>query len=355
MAKLVNKSAQAWVSTRHLQHIVIHGEAIGLRMDELLSAGGLDKSRLADPDGAVPVAAFDTMLDAVADRYHDPLMGLHLAGVIQPATFGAVGYLMQACTSFADVLKVATRYNGLLSNIGTTSLQHRPGFVHVCWQCTAGSDALRRQATEYVIGAFVVMARLLLPEKPDLVRAVHFAHARPACAAQVREYVDFFRCPVHFEQESTCFVVANDALREKLHHGDAFLKDILDRHARELLQRRRTTTSLADEVRHLIRSMIAGGAPSMAAVAAQLGMSHRSLHRRLSDGGCSYRDLLEEIRLELAHRYLQATQEPVSHAAARLGFHSHQAFMRWFKQRSGQTPGRFRSECIARDAAARAH
>src|SRR3546814_8992089 len=75
MAKPVNKSAQAWVSARHLQHVVIHGEAIGLRMDELLSVGGLDKGRLADPDGAVPIATFDAMLEAVADRYRAPLMG----------------------------------------------------------------------------------------------------------------------------------------------------------------------------------------------------------------------------------------------------------------------------------------
>src|SRR3546814_13178298 len=92
------------------------------------------------------------------------------------------------------------------------------------------------------------------------------------------------------------------------------LKDILDLHARKLLQQQRTV-SLPDEVRHLIRSMIASGSPSMAAVAAQLGMSHRSLHRRLNDSGCSYRDLLEDIRLELAHRYLIETQDPVSHAA----------------------------------------
>src|SRR3546814_445621 len=182
------------------------------------------------------------------------------------------------------------------------------------------------QATEYVIGAFVVMARLLLPGKPELIRSVHFVHAKPGIAEQVREYFDFFQCPVYFEQEASCFVVANEVLREKLHHGDAFLKDILDLHARKLLQQQRTV-SLPDEVRHLIRSMIASGSPSMAAVAAQLGMSHRSLHRRLNDSGCSYRDLLEDIRLELAHRYLIETQDPVSHAAGVLGFHSHQAFI----------------------------
>src|SRR3546814_13633738 len=111
---------------------------------------------------------------------------------------------------------------------------------------------------------FVVMARLLLPGKPELIRSVHFVHAKPDIAEQVREYFDFFQCPVYFEQEASCFVVANEVLREKLHHGDAFLKDILDLHARKLLQQQRTV-SLPDEVRHLIRSMIASGSPSMAA------------------------------------------------------------------------------------------
>src|SRR3546814_19850178 len=51
-------------------------------------------------------------------------------------------------------------------------------------------------------------------------------------------------------RSASCFVVANEVLREKLQHGDAFLKDILDLHARKLLQQQRTV-SLPDEVRHL--------------------------------------------------------------------------------------------------------
>src|SRR3546814_16527662 len=103
---------------------------------------------------------------------------------------------MQTCTSFVDVFEVATRYNGLLSNIGKTSLRHRTGAVQVCWECTAGSDALRRQATEYVIGAFVVMARMLLPGKQEVIRSDHFVHAEPATPEQVREIFNFLHCRV---------------------------------------------------------------------------------------------------------------------------------------------------------------
>src|SRR3546814_20358588 len=121
---------------------------------------------------------------------------------------------------------------------------------------------------------FVVMARLLLPGKPELIRSVHFVHAKPDIAEQVREYFDFFQCPVYFEQEASCFVVANEVLREKLHPGDAFLKDILDLHARKLSQHQRTV-SLPNEVRHLILTMQPCGTPHDAPVTASRGMDNR--------------------------------------------------------------------------------
>jgi AraC-like DNA-binding protein len=329
---------------RHLQHIVARAESAGFRMDELLAEGGLDKARLADSEGLVPVSSIEAMLAVVSARYPDPLMGLRLAGDIQPATFGAVGYLMQACTTLGDVLEVATRYNGLLSNIGKTSLAHAPGLVQVRWECTGVSAALKAQITDYVIGAFVAMTRLLLPEKPELVRSVHFAHAAPAEVRLAREYFSLFRCPVYFDKPVSCFVLDNAALKEKLHHGDAFIKDLLERHAQTLLRQKEQAVTLADEVRHLIAAMVIDGVPAKDAVAAQLGMSARSLHRRLTELGSSYRELLDQVRLDLAQSRLLRDGEPISRIAGQLGFRSHQAFLRWYKHSTGETPGTYRQK-----------
>src|SRR3546814_13757155 len=96
-------------------------------MDELIDEAGLARSRLADADGLIPVAVLDGMLTAFARRYSDPLMGLHLAADIQPATFGVLGSISQSCATFSDVLVAVSSYRGLLSNIGETALHSKPG------------------------------------------------------------------------------------------------------------------------------------------------------------------------------------------------------------------------------------
>jgi AraC-like DNA-binding protein len=347
MPRFVNNPALGWVSARHLQHVVARAEAAGVPMDELLAEGGLDKAQLADAEALIPVSAIEAMFAAVSSRYSDPLMGLHLAGDIQPATFGAIGYLMQACTTLGDALEVVTRYNGLLSNIGKTSLVRSPGAVRICWECSAGSPGLRRQVTEYVLGSFVALLRLLLPERAELLQAVHLMHGRPEDAELAREYFSFFKCPVYFAKPVSAIVVASGALQARLHHGDAFLKEVLDRHAQNLLRQRELHASLPDAVRHLVTAMIIEGVPTKDMVAAQLGLSGRSLHRKLQDLGTGYREILDQVRLELAQARLREEADSVSRIAGQLGFHSHQAFMRWYKQSTGRTPGEHRKELAA--------
>jgi AraC-like DNA-binding protein len=336
--------AQGWISVRHLQHIVARGKEAGVSMEALLSEAGLTPAKLSDADGLIPITALETLLSAFSARYSDPLMGLHLASDIQPATFGALGYISQACTTFAEVLEMATRYSGLLSNIGKTSVQFKPGTVELCWECTVGSAFLKRQATEYVLGAFVVLTRFLVPETSDFLKSVHFAHAKPDDAERMREYFAFFKCPVYFDSPASCVVVGSDMLKIRLRHGDAFMKEALDRHAQNLLRQRAQASSLTDEVKHLVGAMIIHGVPTKDMVAMQLGISGRSLHRKLQGLGTSYREILDQVRLEIAQARLQEGADTMNAIADHLGFRSHQAFQRWFKQSIGKTPGEYRKK-----------
>lgn len=336
-------SATGWVSVRHLKHIIARGEAAGVRMDELLDEAGLLRARLSDADGLVPLSVLEAMLTAFAQRYSDPLMGLHLAGNIQPATFGALGYISQSCPTFADVIETVCNYRGLLSNIGQTRTEFVPGnAVKLHWQCLSGSPFFRRHATEYVLGVFVSVSRLLLDEDAAFPREVHFMHARPESAELARKYFEFFQCPVYFEQPSSCLVIDSALLKTQLRYGDAFMKEVLDRHARSLIRQREQVSSFKDEVRRLVTAMIIQGLPTKEMVAMQLGTSARSLHRRLQELGTGYREILDEVRLEMACSRLRQTPDTVNDVAAQLGFSSHQAFLRWFRQMTGATPGGYR-------------
>ncbi len=334
--------ATGWVSVRHVKHIIARGESAGVRMDELLDEAGLLKARLNDADGLVPLPILEAMLGAFSQRYSDPLMGLHLASDIQPPTFGALGYLSQTCATYADVIETVTNYSRLLSNIGQTSVEFQPGHARIRWQCLSGSPFFRRQATEYILGVFVVLSRLLLPERTEFPREVHFAHARPDNAELVRKYFSFFQCPVYFDQAVSCLVIDTAVLKTRMRYGDAFMKDTLDRHARDLIRQREQPMSLPEEVRHLVAAMIIQGIPTKEMVAQQLGTSARSLHRKLHELGTGYREILDEVRLEMARSRLNLGGDTVNQIADHLGFSSHQAFLRWFRQQTGETPGEYR-------------
>lgn len=328
---------------RHLQHIVAMGQAAGLSVDELLGDTGVGAGRLADAEGAIPLGAIETMLASITKRHALPLVGLHLANDIQPATFGPLGHLAQTCRTFGDVIDTSMRFSGLLSNIGKLTLTRRPGAVDLAWQCLAGGPAFQRQATEYVLGALVRLSRFLLPGQRQFPVAVSFIHSPPEDAGLRRAYFTFFNCPVHFDQPQSSITIPVSALNTRMPYGDSHLKSLLEQHAAELLRQRQAPADLVKDVRQLVRTMLSDGPPSREAVAGQLGMSARSLHRKLELAGTQYGEELKAVRLELALDLLQQDVElSLREIAERLGFSTQQAFLKWFKQSTGRTPGSYR-------------
>ncbi len=333
-----------WVSTRHLQHFLSQGQRAGLGVEDWLKEAGVNPEVLRDAESAVPLSALESLLTILSKHQPLPLIGLHLANDIQPATLGPLGLIAQACSTLGDVFDMAVQFNGLLSNIGEFSIEHHPGTVELRWKCLAGSEAFQRQAHEYVIGALVVLARFLLPEEKELPLFVNFPHPRPEDSAHNRGYFTFFRCPVYFDKEAASATIPARLMDVRMPHGDAYIKNLIEQHAETTLRERALEYSLSHEVRHLIKGMIIDGVPTKEMVAIQLGMSGRTLQRKLDEHGTSYRELLHLVRLDLTHEYLNDPKTSVDNIAGRMGFASRQAFLRWFKQSTGYTPTQYRKE-----------
>jgi AraC-like DNA-binding protein len=124
--------------------------------------------------------------------------------------------------------------------------------------------------------------------------------------------------------------------------ADPSLCALLDRHARELLARYPREDSLVERIRTLMKGELNGGDASLEVVAERLGMSARTLQRKLQASGTSHQELLDEMRRDLAVRYLREPGMAVCEVAYLLGFSESSAFHRAFKRWTGTTPSEFR-------------
>lgn len=325
-----------------LQHILNSATAAGLPAEAMRTAAGLPAELSSDGNARVPALHLEKLVCAAVDLTKDPLVGLHMSEYANPTGFGVLGYIRQACATLQEVIDMTIRYEALVSDIGRTSLAHLPGVTLWCWECKTNNPVFRRQATEYLLGCWRGIQIRMLQTGPHPVLRVCLRHEPPAHPDLIAEYERVFGCPVQFNQPVSALVLANDALKQPLAHPDAALQQVLEQHALQLIGRRDRPQSFIDRARTQLQALLQQGDASREALAAAMGMSSRSLHRQFEREGGSYRQLHDEVRLDMAKRYLAGSAEPLASVAERLQFGGSQTFIRWFRQMSGETPGEYR-------------
>ncbi|MDH3790706.1 MAG: helix-turn-helix transcriptional regulator, partial [Rhodospirillales bacterium] len=125
--------------------------------------------------------------------------------------------------------------------------------------------------------------------------------------------------------------------------ADNQLLKYLERHAQDVLSQRSGSRDIRHQVQTSIASRLQSGEPTIDTVARELGMSSRTLARRLSEHGVTYRELLNDLRHQLALRYLKDGWHRNSQIAYLLGFSEISAFNHAFKRWTGSTPSNIRA------------
>ena len=183
-------------------------------------------------------------------------------------------------------------------------------------------------------------------------RRMHGRHLAPTRAEvkhpqprNLARFEGFFRCPLRFEApEFTLAFRLADVERPVPggHHrlaaaADAAVLDYLD-----TLRSDNESGAVTQQVRDVLADAIAAGEPDVAAVASELAMSNRTLQRRLSDEGATFRDVLAKTRRDLAMALLRDPERSVTTIGRRLGFSETAAFTRAFHRWTGHSPTAWR-------------
>jgi AraC-like DNA-binding protein len=301
----------------------------------LLDGVGLSPVELANADRMVSLARGLGLLEAAAQATGDATFGITLAARLAWQDLGVLGYVLLNSPTIGAAFGNLRRYQAVHQSRGSARLEVAGRTARVVRVADHVPPDEAPQSAELVIALYARLCRDGTGDATWNPRAVHFRHRRPRSVAP---YTAWFRAPVLFAQDEDALVLTADDLRRPFRAADPMLLPILLRHADDVLARHPPDADLAGDVHRLLVSALAAGDASIEHIATNLGLSARSLQRRLRDADLSFQSLLDGARLSLARRYLSDPSLTLTEAAFLLGYADLSTFSRAFRRWTGTSP-----------------
>jgi AraC-like DNA-binding protein len=305
--------------------------------EALLPAAGIEPDLLAKPENRIPFERQNALWALAVSHAPEPAFGLQFARSVQPTSFGVVGYMAMNCGSIGECLEAIVNYQFLAGEGGEFSLEPCGSDTALCYTPVNPGDPVTRERVVGMLAATVSFGRWLVGEAFQ-PRRVAFTHEAPGEAA---EYEEFFGCPVVFGDPRNCTVYPPAVTRLVVPTASEDLLALLRERANRMLEGL-SRGGIASRIASLLASQLDSAVPEKAVIAAQLGMSERTLQRRLREEGTTYQATLDRTRHYLARDLLRNTQIPLAEVAIQLGFSEPSTFFRAFKRWEGATPGQYR-------------
>ncbi len=298
---------------------------------ELLGQAGLDEAAIDEP---LDDRAARSLWMFGPARTGDADFGLHFAEAASLQDIGLVGYLGRASETVGDACRRVADYERLFKDEAQLQIaidsQGRATIIDIP---SAGRAVWPRQLAEALIASWLVWPRRWAGAACQATR-IRFQHERPANTSALER---FFACPIEFacSVNSIEFSPAVWALPLATH--DALLTRYLELAALEQSKHLECDPFLT-RIEHVLTDLLPSGEVGVPRVARALGLSSRSLHRRLSEHGVVYRDLLDELRRRTAMSLFERRQHTVSEVAFLVGFSDPSGLRRAVRRWSRETP-----------------
>jgi AraC-like DNA-binding protein len=298
------------------------------------AAADVTEQMLADADARVSPAQFCVAWAEAVRLRQDAGLGLSLAETMPPGAFGVVEYVCRSAATLGAALAYWVRYLRILDDAVEVAIVEEGDQAAV--RVVTESDAPAPASHELCFAVMVRNARfLLLGGTPFRVTEVRYTHR--ADEAHRARHRAFFEAPVVFGARTTELVFPRTFLAAPLASADPNLLHVLLAAAEEKRAKPAMHLPLTDQVRRVLRPLLTDDLAQLDTVAKRLGMTGRSLQRRLKDEGTSFQETRDAVRQELADAYLGQGMS-FAEISFLLGFAEPSAFFRAFKRWTGVTP-----------------
>lgn len=311
---------------------------------EPLLARHADVGILEDPYAELDLRQYIAIFEEAAVLSRDPFFGLRLGQEIEIEQFGPLGIVILAAGTLGKALRAWARYSSTWQSGTATEIISKGDVWECIYQICDDTIRPRRQDTEFTL-ALVCRLFHAAVGRQWAPLGVQFEHAAPESfetSAARRLYQRAFRCPVEFCSTSNRILVDRgdlDSPTAGAYHG---LAPHVEHLLRTLEHAERSPQSLGERVTRLIRNRLGYQPITVPIVAAALGLSRRTLQRRLESEGTSLRAIVQECRRGRAEAMLADPKRQVTTVAHSLGYADTAVLSRAFKTWTGITPRTYR-------------
>lgn len=315
-----------------------------LEADGALVVNGKTVLQVAVSDGRISSQAHYGILGWIAQNTPGrAALAIRYAGLIDINQMGTLGLSYKAAPNLYGSFQRLVRYSKVLSENVVYQMEQSGQDVLIHQELFAADGLGVVLSPEAGLAVTASLARQISNEDAN-PKQVLFRH-KPSLDAHLFE--TFFNCEVIFDAEVNGMLFSEDTLNHPNKLGDVALSQFLITHLDQEMANTERPETLAEKILNIVSKTLTEGVPKAAELAVQLGMSERTLHRRLADDGQTYRELCDETRKKLASNLLRNTNQSLAEIAYLTGFSEQSAFNRAFKRWNGQTPADFRGQIRA--------
>jgi AraC-like DNA-binding protein len=311
----------------------------GIDLKPLLKKAGLTAQQIEDRDARVDVHHQIKFLNLTASALQDELLGVHLAQSPDLRELGLLYYVAASSETLGDALQRAARYSSI-ANEGLSVTYLEDHEVTIVFDYVGVARHLDRHQIEFFMTTLVRLCRHLtgLRLVPSRVKVTH--RRSNACA----ELAAYFGGNIEFAAGADEVAFAATTKHITVVGADPYLNELLVANCEEALSRRPTNRGpFRSTVENAIVPLLPHGKARAGEIAKRLGLSQRTLHRRLSSEGLTFSHVLESLKVDLAGQYLADQGSSISRIAWLLGYQEVSAFTHAFKRWTGKTPREARS------------
>lgn len=274
----------------------------------------------------------------LGQQHLPPGFSIRVGASMIPEDYGTLGLSWKTSWRARDIFERIARFNILISDIGGIRVLTNGGITEVTLDRPINriGQAISNETTLVVSVNMMrtVTQTNIIPTK------VTFIHKAPE---EILSYNNYFGCKVSFGQKTNSIHFVTEDLNIPTIKADKSINQfLLERMEEERKGIEKHANQLVSDINILIKEALPSGIPSMHEVSRHLGMSSRTLTRRLMESNVTFRQLIKNVQEEIAKYLLYSSNNSVSEIAFLTGFSEQSAFNRAFKKWTNQTPLEFR-------------